>query len=128
MFPCSTVPAEIILAFEPYLEMSLSTIQELWNEKEEKRVISKRFLSTFGQNASEKLLPLIKIIVGCTASSKVDGDQLYQILLKWRDSDMDNQKTYLDLCSLVNQYSVFAGRNVLVSLSFVCVRPCILPH
>ena len=91
----------------------------MWNEKKKKEVISERFLSNFVQEVSEQLFPLIKMIIGSTASSTKD-DELYQNLLKWRDSDMDNKKTYCDLCQLVDQYSVFAGRNILVS--FMCVH------
>ena len=111
---CDEIDAENFLSFEPYLEMKSSTIHELWDEKNEKKVISERFLSTFAEQASEKLTLIIGILIGNSASSTRD-DQLYQILLKWRDGDMNNQKTYRDLRQIVDQYSVFAGRNVLVS-------------
>ena len=109
---CNPIPAKNFLSFEPYLEMKVATIEQLWNEKNEKKVISERFLSTFVQQASEKLALFIKILVA-------RDDQLYQNLLKWRDGDMNNQKTYYDLRKTVDQYSVFAGRNVLVSVSFL---------
>ena len=111
---CDEIDAENFLSFEPYLEMKLSTIHELWDEKNEKKVISERFLSTFAEQVSEKLTLIIGILIGNSASSTRD-DQLYQNLLKWRDGDMNNQKTYCDLRQIVDQYSVFAGRNVLVS-------------
>ena len=40
VFPFCTVPAKIILSFEPYLEMNLPTIQELCDEKNENKVTS----------------------------------------------------------------------------------------
>ena len=111
---CDEIDAENFLSFEPYLEMKSSTIHELWDEKNKKKVISERFLSTFAEQASEKLTLIIGILIGNSDSSTRD-DQLYQNLLKWRDGDMNNQKTYRDLRQIVDQYSVFAGRNVLVS-------------
>ena len=82
VFQCSTIPAEDILSFEPSnLEMKLFTIQELWNEKQEKKVISERFFSDIVQQASEKLTLFIKVIVANKAWSTKD-DQLYQDLLK----------------------------------------------
>ena len=115
VFQCHTISAENFLSFEPYLEMKLSTIQEIWNKKKEKEVISEQFLSDFVQQASEQLYLLIKNITGNTARI-VKDDEIYQNLLKWRNNDMDNQKSYGDLRQLVDQYSVFAGRNILVSL------------
>ena len=46
VFPSCTIPAEIILSFEPYLEMNLPTIQELCDEKNENKVIEIIFLPT----------------------------------------------------------------------------------
>ena len=113
---CDEIDAENFLSFEPYLEMKSSTIHELWDEKNEKKVISERFLSTFAKQASEKLALIIGILIGNSDSStRESDDQLYQNLLKWRDGDMNNRKTYRDLRQIVDQYSVFAGRNVLVS-------------
>ena len=114
---CDEIDAENFLSFEPYLEMKSSTIHELWNKKNERKVISERFLSTFAEQASEKLTLLIDVLIGNSASSTRD-DQLYQSLLKWRDGDMNNQKTYRDLRQIVDQYSVFVGRNVLVSTNW----------
>ena len=122
---CDEIDAENFLSFEPYLEMKSSTIYELWDEKNEKKVISERFLSTFAEQASEKLTLLIEVLIEKSASSTRD-DQLYQNLLKWRDGDMNNQKTYRDLRQIVDQYSVFAGRNVLVSTD--SSQPCMPLH
>ena len=55
VFPCSTVLAKIILSFEPYLEMKLSTTQELWDEKNENKVIENTFFSKFVQEATDEL-------------------------------------------------------------------------
>ena len=114
VFQCSTIPAENFLSFEPYLKMKLSAIQELLDERNEEKVISETFLSTFVQKASVELSSFIKSFTESSTSSTSE-DQLYQDLLKWRDNDKKKQKTYKDFRQKVDGYSVFAGRNVLVS-------------
>ena len=116
---CNTVPAKNYLSFEPYLEMKLSTIQELRDETNEKKVISETFLSKLIQKSSDELSSLIKTLTGSSTNSISEG-QLYRDLLRWRDSDKTKQKTYEELRQKVDQYSVFAGRNVLVSYCFEC--------
>ena len=100
------IPARNFLSFEPYLEMKLSTIQELWDEINENKAVSDAFLSNL-QKGSGELNSFM--------------DQLYQDLLRWRDSD---QRTYKELRQKVDQYSIFAGRNVLVSYCFE--RSCMI--
>ena len=114
---CDPIPAEIFLSFEPYLEMKLSTIQDLWDENNEKEVISDSFLLRFSRQATEKLISFVEVFAKHSESdTRADHDQLYQCLLRWRDSD---QKTYKDLREKIDQYSVFAGRNVLVSIIII---------
>ena len=60
---------------------------------------------------TDELSYLINIVSG----SSTNSTNLYQDLLRWRDSDKTNKKTYKQLRQTVDQYSVFAGRNVLVS-------------
>jgi hypothetical protein len=112
VFPFCTVPAEIILSFEPYLEMNLPTIHELCDEKNENKVIENNLFAKFVQKATNELSHLIKAVSESSTSS-TGGSQLYQDLWRWRDRC--NKKTYKQLRQKVDQYSVFAGRNVLVS-------------
>ena len=115
---CDPIPAEIFLSFEPYLVMKSSAIQELWDDNNEKKVISNSFLLRFSRQVTEKLASFVEVFAEHLESdTKVDHDQLYQCLLRWRDSDKTTQKTYKALREKINQYSVFAGRNVLVSIS-----------
>ena len=60
---CSTIPAKIFLSFEPYLEMKVATIQQLWGEKNKKKVISERFLSKFAQQATDKLISFLREVL-----------------------------------------------------------------
>ena len=113
--PCATIPAKDFLSFKPYLEMNLSTIQELWEDKNETKPISEQFVLTFVQQASQMLTALIKVL----PNSKSSDSQLCQTLLKWRDDDVNNLKTYHDLQQVIDQHSVFTGRNLLVSINTV---------
>ena len=97
--------------------MKLSTIQELWDETNEKKVISESCLLGLAQQATDELRLFIKTTTGSSINGISEG-QLYQDLLRWRDSDKTKQKTYEELRQMVDQYSVFAGRNVLVSYYF----------
>jgi hypothetical protein len=114
VFQDHTIRAVEFVVFEPYLEIKLSTIQELWDEEDEMKVITNAFLLTFVQQATDELKPLIKAFTGWLTRSTSE-DHLYQDLLKWRDSEKNKQKTYKELRQQIDQYSVFAGRNVLVS-------------
>jgi hypothetical protein len=107
---CTTIPAKAFVSFEPYLEMQLCTIQELCDKENEKQVISESFLSILVQQGTNELISFIKTLIGSSGD-----DQLYQDLLRWRNSDNTNEKTYKELHQLVDQYSVFTGRNVLVN-------------
>ena len=111
-----TVPAERFLSFEPYAEIELLTLQELWDESNENKIISDNYLLKFIQKATDGLSNLIKAVSGSSTSS-TNENQLYQDLLRWRDSDKTNKKTYKDLRQAMDQYSIFAGRNVLVSIT-----------
>jgi hypothetical protein len=90
--------------------MQLCTIQELCDKENEKQVISESFLSALVQRRTNEFISFIKTLTGSSGD-----DQLYQDLLRWRNSDKTNERTYKELRQVVDQYSVFAGRNVLVS-------------
>ena len=127
VFPFCTVPAKIILSFEPYLEMNLPTIQELCDEKSENKVIENNFFAKFVQKATDGLSYLIKA-VSESSTSDTSENQLCQDLLRWRDSDKTNKKTYRDFRQAMDQYSVFAGRNVLVSIINLKLIQNLLTH
>jgi ankyrin repeat protein len=111
---CTTIPAKAFVSFEPYLEMQLCTIQELCDKENETQVISENFLSALIQQGTNEFISLIKTLIG-----RSGDDQLYQDLLRWRNCDKTNEKTYKELRQLVDQYSVFAGRNVLVGYEYI---------
>ena len=108
-----TIPADSFLSLEPYTAIEPFTLQELWDENNENKTIPDYFFLKFVQKATDELSYLIKVISGSSTNNKSEN-QLYQDLLRWRDSNKTNKKTYKQLRQTVDQYSVFAGRNVLV--------------
>ena len=106
------IPADGFLSFEPYTELEPVTLQELWDENNENKIISDCFLLKFVRKASDKLNWFFKLF---NDSAKIPSsrDDLYHELLKWRDDEM----TYKQLRQKMDQYSVIAGRNVLVSVT-----------
>ena len=97
------VPAERFLSLEPYTEIEPHALWELWD-------ISDNFLSKLVKKASDKLNWFARLF---NNSAKIPSskDDLYHELLQWRGDKM----TYKDLRQIMDQYSVFAGRNLLVS-------------
>ena len=89
----------------------MTTIQELWDKKNEMEVISDEFLSKFAQHKANWLIEMFDSSPPVVPNSRGD---YFQQLLNWRDSDMNSCKTYQCLRQTLDQYSVFAGRNVLV--------------
>ena len=98
--------------------MELSIIKELCIKENENKVISDSLLSRFFQKTTDELRSLIKTFTGSLTSSTSD-DQPYQDLLRWRDSGGTNKRTYKELCKCLDEYSIFAGRNVLVSYGII---------
>jgi hypothetical protein len=107
-----TVPAERFLSFEPYTEIEPLTLQKLWDENNENKIISDYFLLKFVRKASSKLYWFANLFSD-SAKLPSSKDDLYHELLKWKD----NKMTYKQFRQKLDQYSVFAGRNVLVSIA-----------
>ena len=78
---CDPIPAEHFLSFEPYLEMKLSTIQDLWDKNNEKKVISENFLSRFSRQATQKLISFVEVFAKHSESdTRANHGQLYQCM------------------------------------------------
>ena len=111
-----SIPAEKFLSFEPYTEIEPLSLQELWNKNNENKIISDNFLSKFVKKASKKLNWFARLF-NDSAEIRIpsDRDDLYHKLLQWRG----DKKTYKELRQKLDQYSVFAGRNLLVSVTIL---------
>ena len=109
-----TVPAERFLSFEPYTEIEPLVLQELWDANNKDKIISDNFLSKFVKKASSSKLNWFTKIFSDSGDIPINKDDLFHKLLKRRGSEM----MYKYLRQKLDQYSVFAGRNVLVSISY----------
>ena len=110
------MPANRFLSFEPYTEIEPLTLQELWDQSNEDKIISDDLLLKFVRKASDKLNWFAKVF-NDTAKIPSSRDDLYHELHKLRDDKM----TYKQLRLKLDQYSVFAGRNVLVSMTIIII-------
>ena len=110
-----SMSAEKFLSFEPYSEIALSTLYELWDKEAENNVVSEDFTVRFFRHASSKLAEWFVRIFIESADIPSSRDDLIHELIKWRDNDTTEQKTYKDLRQRLDQYSVFAGRSILVN-------------
>ena len=108
-----TVPAERFLSFEPYTEIEPLVLQELWDVNNEDKIISDNFLSKFVRKSSSSKLNWFTKIFNNSANIPSNKDELFHELCKWRGSEM----IYKHFHQKLDQYSVFAQRNVLVSIS-----------
>jgi ankyrin repeat protein len=110
-----SIPAESLLSFEPYSEMEPQLLQELWDkDNESKKIFSDTFLSRFVKKSSSKPNWFVKIFIE-SASVPSNKEDLSRELIKWRD----NKKTYKEFRHKLDEYSVFAERNVLVSRNII---------
>ena len=107
-----TIPVDRFLSFEPYTELEPLTLQELLDKNNENKIISDNFLSKFMKKAAYKLNWFAKLF-NDSAKLPSSRDDLYHELLKWRNDKV----TYKQLCQKLDKSSVFAGRNILVSVT-----------
>jgi hypothetical protein len=105
-----SIPAESFLSYEPYSEIEPHLLQELWDMGNESNMISDAFLSRLVKKSSSKLNWFVNIF-NDSASVPSSKDDLSRELIKWRD----NKKTYKDFRHILDECSVFSGRNILVS-------------
>ena len=113
----NSIPSESFFSFEPYAEIDVSTLQELWDKTNDNKLIPNAFLSRLVKNISNNIELLYKIFnesahvpPGCSRNI------LYQEIVNWRDKSETEVRTYKDLREKLNRHSVFAGRNILVGI------------
>ena len=108
-----------LLVFEPYIYLGTKIIELLVNEQTANEVISDRFLDSLTHRVIQSGKEgLFLEIFGHTFPS-VPVILVEQVLRKWKASC---EGTYLCLRRKLEQYSIFAGRNILVCFcnSFAC--------
>ena len=107
-----------LLLFEPYANLGVNILQQLFDRKTEVHVVSDSFLCTIAElipNEKDSLIEMLKVsrirldhLMIQNGSSSID---LMCVLQCWRG----DSGTYQSLRETLDQFSVFAGRNPLVS-------------
>ena len=101
-----TILLDDLVAFEPYTEIGLSILKNLHSHPMKK--LSDHNLEILSLKLSEKASKIFKE----TKTVSSPPDELFTILKKWRDGC---DGTYKCLKEKLDQYSIFAERNLLVS-------------
>ena len=108
----ATTPFYDLIMFEPYAELSKSTIQSLCIEENSEKVVSDHFLVNICCQVSEsKNTSMLIKILSEKQPTTVEGSDLLHDLHRWRDR---YEGTYKCLRDKLDQFSVFGGRNILV--------------
>ena len=113
--------AESFFSFEPYAEIEATTLEQLLDTNNDNKVVSDIFLSKLVKKVSSNLPLLIKIF-NEEANILCSKEDLYQEILNWRDSSVAEPKTYSQLRKKFDHHSIFAGRNIFVSIATLIVR------
>jgi hypothetical protein len=117
----NTIPVRDLLKFEPYIELSALMIQDICNTNNPRYIssLSDNFLLHFTQQISKNPL-FIEVITqilndhGIILDSSVDN--LLSKLMEWRDTC---HITYQLLHKCMDQFSIFAGLNIVVRLLII---------
>ena len=111
----NSVQVETFILFEPYSEIEAATLMELWEESNADKVIPDLFLSRFVRKLSRNLAWLVKVFNEST-DTPISKDNLLQEIIKWRDDAEPTPMTYKQLRQKLDEHSILAGRNILVSI------------
>ena len=117
-----TISLDYLLTFEPYVELGIAALKKLCtSENDNEKEVSDSFLQRLSCKLSKKCKLFMKIFKSSSAPSHLSpttSEYLFTKLKTWRD---ECDGTYMCLKQKLDQFSIFAGRNVLVSklLSYV---------
>ena len=119
-----SVSAKSFVSFEPYAEIEASILQELWDNNNDNKAVPNAFVSRLIEKLSHDNIKLLIRVFNESARVPVDStcikDNLYQEIVNWRDKSKTELRTCKDLREKLNSHSVFAGRNILVSIQLFC--------
>ena len=116
-----SISAVSFFSFEPYAEIEATILKQLWDKVNENEVVPDIFISRLIKKVSiQNLQFMIKLFnKEADIPSRSTKDDLYQEILNWRDTSDTEPKTYSQLRKKFDQHSVFAGRNLLVSMVYI---------
>ena len=114
------VDLEELLLFEPYADLGRSILCELFDKEQPNyhEKIDDKFLYCIANKSFKKInsfIELLKPLPSRLDEKKFQGDalKLVHVFQLWRQSLVVGSRS--DLCNCLDQFSVFAGRNPLVS-------------
>ena len=112
------VEVEQLLHFEPYFCFSLEMLRVLFAEENSEEIVPETFFDVVSKTAHTKVDHLKQLFSIDSIKLQRDqpGYQCKQVFLEWKENTQT--PTYRALRSALDKYSVFCGRNPLVS---VCV-------
>ena len=113
------VEVEQLLHFEPYSCFSVETLEELFAEENSGKIVSEIYLS---KTAHTRVNQLKQVLLSIKLQRVQPGYRCEQVFQVWKENTQT--PTYSALRSALDKYSVFCGRNPLVSVC-VCVCVCV---
>ena len=115
------VEVEQLLHFEPYSCFSLEMLRVLFAEENSEEIVPETFFDVVSKTAHTKVDHLKQLFsIDCIKLQRDQQYQCKQVFLVWKENTQT--PTYGALRSALDKYSVFCGRNPLVS---VCVCVCV---
>ena len=118
----NTIPVRDLLKFEPYIELSALMIQEICNINNPRYIscLTDDFLLHFTQQIRKNSLftEVIGQILNDHGIVDSNVDDLFCKLVEWRDTC---HVTYQQLHKCIDQFSIFAGLNIVVCLLIIIV-------
>jgi hypothetical protein len=116
----NTIPIGNLLKLEPYMELSALMIQEICNTNNPRYIscLTDDFLLHFTQQANKNplFLEIIGQILNDHGIMDTNVDNLLSKLMEWRDTC---HITYQQLHRCMDQFSIFAGLNIVVRLLII---------
>ena len=109
-----TISLDHLLIFESYAELGMALLKELCTRISDcDKKLSNRFLERLSLRLSRRLTLFIKMFKSNSSTlSSATSEDLFDVLKTWRDECIG---TYRCLKDKFDQFSIFAGRNDLVS-------------
>ena len=115
-----TILLDRLVIFEPYAEIGQAMLKNLHSyQNDDVNIISNQVLETLCLKLSRKANLFVKIFKECQLLHSTTPEDLLTVLQQWRDGC---EGTYKCLKEKLDQYSVFAGRNILVSSYTSCIK------
>ena len=119
--PSSVMDAQQLLSFEPYLGLGEALVQQLFSDKDADKTVSENFLNKLAEHVFQRM-PLFKKMLNipenefaeCHGQAKVR--QCCYLFKLW--SQQREKATYGSLRKEFDRYSIFHGRNPLVSFHY----------